>query len=67
VDARFDRDAVAARAQSRLGENRYRALSNNCEHLCEWCIHGENRSRQIERLRSRSLWTLRSKNLPSPA
>ena len=67
VDARFDRDAVVARARSRLGENRYRALSNNCEHLCEWCIHGENRSRQIERLRSRWLRTLTSKNLPSPA
>ena len=53
VDARFDRDAVVARAQSRVGENRYRALSNNCEHLCEWCIYGENRSRQIEVLRCR--------------
>jgi hypothetical protein len=55
VDARFDRDAVVARAQSRLGEERYRALSNNCEHLCEWCIYGEHRSRQVEVLRSRSL------------
>lgn len=60
VDARFDRDAVVARAQSRLGEDRYRALSNNCEHLCAWCIYGENRSRQIEMLRSRSLRTLRA-------
>jgi hypothetical protein len=53
ADARFDRDAVIARAQSRLGENRYRALTNNCEHLCEWCIYGENRSRQVEVLRRR--------------
>lgn len=60
VDARFDRDAVVARAQSRLGEDRYRALSNNCEHLCEWCIYGENRSRQIEVLRCRSRRTLRA-------
>jgi len=60
VDARFDRDAVVARAQSRLGEARYRALSNNCEHLCEWCIYGENRSRQVEVLRTRSLRTLRA-------
>jgi len=66
----WTRDSIAMqwlRARSRLGENRYRALSNNCEHLCEWCIHGENRSRQIERLRSRWLRTLTSKNLPSPA
>ena len=60
VDGRFDPDAVVARAHSRLGENRYRALSNNCEHLCEWCIYGENRSRQIEVLCSRSLRTLRA-------
>ena len=60
VDARFDRDAVVARAQSRLGETRYRALTNNCEHLCEWCIYGEHRSRQIEMLRSRSLRRLRA-------
>jgi hypothetical protein len=53
--ARFDRDTVAARARSRLGEARYRALTNNCEHLCEWCIYGEHRSRQVEVLRSRSL------------
>ena len=60
VDPRFDRDVVVARARSRLGEDRYRALSNNCEHLCEWCIYGENRSRQIEMLRSWSLRTLRA-------
>ena len=46
--ARFDRDAVVARARSRLGEDRYRILSNNCEHFCEWCVHGRNRSRQVE-------------------
>jgi len=50
--ARFDRVAVIARARSRLGEDRYRPLSNNCEHLCEWCIYGEHRSRQVDRLRS---------------
>lgn len=55
VVARFDRDAIVARAQSRLGEDRYQALTNNCEHLCEWCIYGEHRSRQVEVLRSRSL------------
>ena len=53
--ARFERDAVVARARSRLGEARYRTLTNNCEHLCEWCIYGEHRSRQVELLRSRSL------------
>lgn len=54
LGARYERDAVVARALSRLGENRYRALSNNCEHLCAWCIYGENRSLQVDALRT--LW-----------
>lgn len=41
---------VVRRACSRLGENRYAVLRNNCEHFCEWCLHGEARSFQIERL-----------------
>ena len=55
ADARFDQLTVVARARSRLGEACYRALTNNCEHFCEWSIHGEHRSRQVEVLRSRSL------------
>ena len=48
--ARFDGQEVVRRARSRLGENLYRLLRNNCEHFCEWCLHGEPRSYQIERL-----------------
>jgi hypothetical protein len=44
----FDCSDVVARARSRLGEDRYRILSNNCEHFCEWCVCGESRSPQIE-------------------
>jgi hypothetical protein len=40
---------VVARARSRLGEDRYRIASNNCEHFCHWCRSGENRSAQVER------------------
>ncbi|MCP3709938.1 lecithin retinol acyltransferase family protein [Paraburkholderia sp. CNPSo 3274] len=35
------------RARSRLGENRYRLLTNNCEHFCTWCLLGESRSEQV--------------------
>jgi hypothetical protein len=35
------------RARSRLGEDSYRLLTNNCEHFCAWCVFGENRSEQI--------------------
>jgi hypothetical protein len=41
---------VVARARSRLGEDRYRIASNNCEHFCHWCLSGENRSVQVDRL-----------------
>jgi hypothetical protein len=35
------------RARSRLGENRYSLLTNNCEHFCTWCIEGVARSEQV--------------------
>lgn len=48
--ARYCGTEVVARARSRLGEDCYRLTSNNCEHFCEWCIHGEPRSEQIDSL-----------------
>ena len=47
-DGGYSIETVVARARSRLGEDGYRLLSNNCEHFCEWCAHGRNRSLQIE-------------------
>jgi hypothetical protein len=47
---RFGGPDVIRRARSRLGENRYRVFSNNCEHFCEWCLQGEHRSYQVETL-----------------
>lgn len=49
----FDPAEVVSRARSRIGENRYRVLANNCEHFCEWCLRGRGRSSQVEVLRSR--------------
>lgn len=46
---RFDCHEVIRRARSRLGENRYGLLRNNCEHFCEWCVQGVSRSLQVER------------------
>src|SRR5262245_58893457 len=40
---------AATRARSRLGENRYSFVSNNCEHFAEWCVSGISRSGQVER------------------
>jgi hypothetical protein len=47
--ARFDAEEIVRRARSRMGENRYRILTNNCEHFCEWCIYAEHRSDQVDR------------------
>lgn len=40
---------VIERARSRLGENDYNVLFNNCEHFCVWCITGEHVSEQVEK------------------
>ena len=45
---------VVARACSRLGEDAYDVLRNNCEHFCTWCLIGAARSPQVERLLSNS-------------
>lgn len=48
VAPKFDGAARVERARSRLGEDRYRLWSNNCEHFVEWCISGTSRSTQVE-------------------
>ncbi len=35
---------VVERARSRLHENRYDVLNNNCEHFCEWCAQDSSTS-----------------------
>ncbi|EIF35029.1 NC domain protein [Burkholderia sp. Ch1-1] len=45
--ARYVGDEAVRRARSRLGENHYRLLTNNCEHFCSWCLLGESRSEQV--------------------
>ncbi|WP_205962836.1 lecithin retinol acyltransferase family protein [Pararobbsia silviterrae] len=46
--AKYTGEEAVARARSRLGEDRYRLLTNNCEHFCVWCLFGEARSKQVE-------------------
>lgn len=48
-------DAVD-RARSRLGEDQYQLLTNNCEHFCTWCLLGVGRSEQV-RSCLRNPWT----------
>jgi hypothetical protein len=64
VDAsrRFDREEVCRRARSRIGEDRYHLLTNNCEHFCEWCVRGEHRSYQVDEFVSRP-WRLLQRSI----
>jgi hypothetical protein len=48
LHARYDAGEVVRRALSRLGENQYHVLRNNCEHFCEWCFSGQSRSAQVD-------------------
>jgi hypothetical protein len=53
-----DCEEVIRRARSRLGEDRYDLLRNNCEHFCHWCIQGEHRSQQVDEFVAHPLRTL---------
>jgi hypothetical protein len=48
--ARYAATEIVERARSRVDENRYHLVTNNCEHFCTWCRQGESRSEQVERL-----------------
>ena len=42
--AQFGGSEAVARARTRLGEDRYRVWTNNCEHFVHWCLSGTSRS-----------------------
>lgn len=44
----FIPDVTVKRALSRLGENKYNLLFNNCEHFATWCKTGVSESQQIK-------------------
>jgi hypothetical protein len=48
-ESKYSPQEIVLRARSRLGENEYHVLRNNCEHFCNWCISGRSRSTQVER------------------
>ena len=47
-ESKYSPQEIVVRARSRLGENEYHVLRNNCEHFCSWCISGRSRSMQVE-------------------
>lgn len=44
----FSPEEIIKRANSRLGENRYNVVFNNCEHFANWCITGRAESKQVK-------------------
>ena len=44
----FIGNVAVHRAKSRLGENKYNLLLNNCEHFATWCKTGISKSEQIK-------------------
>lgn len=46
---------VVRRAHARLGERRYRLLTNNCRHFCDWCESSEPRSPSQRRVEESDL------------
>lgn len=43
---------IIERAKSRLGENSYHLLTNNCEHFATWCVTGSASSAQVGNITS---------------
>jgi hypothetical protein len=43
----FSPDETLNRARSRIGENKYNIIFNNCEHFVYWCKTGRNVSKQV--------------------
>ncbi|MCH7336834.1 lecithin retinol acyltransferase family protein [Acinetobacter sp. NIPH 2699] len=50
---RYQAKAVVKRMRSRMHENNYHLIINNCEHLCTWAITGVESSTQVERMQHR--------------
>ena len=57
-ESKYSPQEIVRRARSRLGENEYQVLSNNCEHFCNWCISGRSHSTQVESLLASALSAL---------
>lgn len=44
----FSAKDIVRRALSRVGEDRYNLVFNNCEHFAAWCMTGKSESKQVK-------------------
>lgn len=61
----FDVEERIDRAFSRLGEDRYDLLTNNCEHFVNWCIDGTKKSAQVRMASKSAMSTLLQSAAPA--
>lgn len=55
----FTPEEVIDRAISRLGEDEYNLVTNNCEHFVTWCVGGKAESSQVNGIRDTLIeWSL---------
>lgn len=53
IDAKYVGRTVVRRMRSRMHENNYHLIINNCEHLCSWAITGIESSPQVLKMMNR--------------
>ena len=53
-DRCYDPETVVSRAKSKLGERKYRPVTNNCEHFALWCKTGISSSEQVNNVKDAS-------------
>ena len=51
----FSHRQTIKRARSRLSEDKYNLLLNNCEHFINWCIYGKASSPQVTKVIIRTI------------
>lgn len=45
---KYDPEETVNRAMSKIGDDNYNLVFNNCEHFANWCIEGEKESKQVQ-------------------
>ena len=59
----FSDDEICERALSRLNENNYNLITNNCEHFATWCVTGVEKSEQVESVKNMTTTVIVSANV----
>lgn len=61
----FEPEDIVLRAYSRVGEDAYHLLFNNCESFANWCIYGKHQSLQVTNFKEMTTFKLSSQLIKS--